>query len=625
VRRVAARATRVAQPRAAAGAPTYADLVATTPGLTHWWRMSPSDQVNSPFGVASGAGVIDKVTKTQGAYFNMPTTLGPTDDGDTAYDLAPGDPGQPLYTNVSDTELVGPVFTFEGWFRADEVGTPRVLLNDVPSGSTDSGVALVREPDGSLRAQIRSSSDTRRVDLRTAPLELGTTWHHVALTRTETQVTLYVDGASLAEGPAGPVTFAYPSYSWYIGAAFGTYGAWRGAIDEVATYDRALDAATIREHARVGEDGVAPVTRTSPPFAAIHAPTSIARFVTDKGGATFRCGVDDAPLEPCRQQFQMTNLAAGPHVLRVQATDRFGLTEATPMELRFTVDTQVPHSLALVRLGSDGARQATVAMGSDKPVRTYECAINLPGLDALPPGLPPDFFFSRCGTGYVAGRGQTQLIRAVDVAGNRDPVGTRLVVPPRGQGFAGPESGLPTFAGARVEVGIVGQQPYAGLATPFECRIDGGPWTRCPFAFRLPILHSGRHTLQARQRLAGTNIVTTTDELAMTVAPSANPTTLVGLQTPLVIERGRTLSRRAPRIRFALNRPAVLRIELVRGGKRLLKIVAAGATGPNVVKLPANRLTKLATGRYALILTARGSSGPVATQRLPLALVRPLR
>jgi hypothetical protein len=264
-------------------------------------------------------------------------------------------------------------------------------------------------------------------------------------------------------------------------------------------------------------------------------------------------------------------------------------------------------------------------MGSDKPVRTYECAINLPGLDALPPGLPPDFFFSRCGTGYVAGRGQTQLIRAVDVAGNRDPVGTRLVVPPRGQGFAGPESGLPTFAGARVEVGIVGQQPYAGLATPFECRIDGGPWTRCPSAFRLPILHAGRHTLQASQRLAGTNIVTTTDELAMTVAPSANPTTLVGLQTPLVIERGRTLSRRAPRIRFALNPPAVLRSALGRGGKRLLKIVAAGATGPNVVKLPANRLTKLATGRYALILTARGSSGPVATQRLPLALVRPLR
>ena len=538
VRRIAARSAQA--PAAAttrAAAPTYADLVAATPGLTHWWRMGPGEEVTGPFGSAYGGGLIDRISKTQGAYFNKSTTQGPTDDGDTAYDKPPNDTPEPLYTNVLDTELIGPAFTFEGWFRSDDVGTQRILLEDVAQGGDDNGVALVREADGSLRAQIRSWSDPRRVDLRSAPLDLGTIWHHVALTRTDVQIALYVDGARVAEGPAEPVTAAYPSYSWYIGSrpeSYGpqpgvapwwlaSYGAWLGGIDEVATYDRALDPATIRAHARVGEDGRPPVTSTSPPFQATQAPTSIVRFVTEKGGSTFRCGVDDAPLAPCRQQVQMTNLASGPHVLRVQATDRFGLVETAPATLPFSVDTQLPHTLVLARLASDGHRLAALTMGSEKATRAYECAPNRIGVpEIMLPGLSPDFFFSRCASGSVAERGTYYRVRAVDVAGNRDPVAARVVVPPLGEGFAGPESGLPTFAGARVEVGIVGEPPYESRAAPFQCRIDGAPWAGCPAAFRLPILHEGRHTLQARQRLAGTNTVMTTDELAMVVAPSTS-------------------------------------------------------------------------------------------------------
>ncbi|MEJ7787895.1 MAG: hypothetical protein WKF96_24100 [Solirubrobacteraceae bacterium] len=43
------------------------------------------------------------------------------------------------------------------------------------------------------------------------------------------------------------------------------------------------------------------------------------------------------------------------------------------------------------------------------------------------------------------------------------------------------------------------------------------------------------------------------------------------------------------------------------------------------MRIPAQRLRHLSTGRYALVVTARGSSGPVAVERLPLALVRTLR
>ena len=110
----------------------------------------------------------------------------------------------------------------------------------------------------------------------------------------------------------------------------------------------------------------------------------------------------------------------------------------------------------------------------------------------------------------------------------------------------------------------------------------------------------------------------------MNVEPSKSATMIVGLQANLITERGTALARRAPLVRFALNRPAAMTVELRRGARRVLRILADGRTGPNVVTLPGRRLAKLATGRYTLVVTARGWAASAA-QRLPLALVRPLR
>ena len=155
--------------------------------------------------------------------------------------------------------------------------------------------------------------------------------------------------------------------------------------------------------------------------------------------------------------------------------------------------------------------------------------------------------------------------------------------------------------------------------------IDGAPWEACPAAFRLPILHAGRHTLQARQFVPGSSATVTTGEMVTTVAPSTLDTMIVGLQANLVIERGVALARRPVLVRLALNRPAALQVEIFRGRKRVVNVVARGTTGPNVVALASAQLKKLATGRYGLVVTARGTSGPAAVQRLPLAIVRPLR
>ena len=611
-RRVAAVRARAASARAAA--PTYADLVAATPGLRHWWRMARTEEVIGYGGsVYYTSGLVDRITKLQGSGIEA-VGYGPTDDGDSASESHT--PPYQLYTGVQDSALHG-AFTFEGWLRPDPSGAG--VARDILESSAD----LALEADGSLHATVSSYQDPRRAEVRTAPLVLTDRWHHVALTRTDDRIAIYVDGVVAAEAPAEAVTHAYAS-SIYFGGSWGPNEKWIGGLDELAIYDRALDAATIHGHARVGEDGRAPVTQTYPAFGPLQSKTAVAHFVTAKGGSSYRCGLDGAPLARCAADHVMTNLAVGPHVLRVLATDRFGLVESTPAVLRFTVDLTLPRTIALVRIASDGDRRAVLSMGSDKP-GGFQCSYTDPASPFFS-GIGSfweDFSYSPCNPGDEAFRGLTLRVRAVDTAGNRDPSPVTISVPRLGQGFQGPETGLPTFAGARAEVGISGRLPV-DLARPYDCRHDGGAWAPCSFAFRMPIQHAGRHTLQARQRQPGGGYLTTR-ELATTVSASRRNTTIVGLQMTLVLERSAALARRSPRVRFALNRPAVLRVDIMRGRKRLVKVVAKGVVGANTIKLPTRKLRSLPTGRYGLVIVARGTSGPVAVQRLPLALVRPLR
>jgi Ca2+-binding RTX toxin-like protein len=593
-----------------ASAPTYADLVAATPGLTHWWRMSRTEELPNPPGALPGTttyttGLVDRITKTQGGYFSSPIELGPTDDGDTAYTTQTYP--QVLYTNLDGSQFLGD-FTVEGWFRLDDDNSREEI--------TDGNLVFAREADGTLHATLSSSYDPRVVDLRTPPLQLAGRWHHIALTRAADRIAIFVDGTGVADAVPPPLLMPPYGQYWDLGGGYGR--PYHGGIDEVAIYDRALDAATIHDHARVGEDGRSPVTRTAPAFGPLQSPTTTAHLVTDKGGSSFRCGLDGALLTPCQADDAMTGLASGAHVLRVQATDRFGLTETTPAELRFTVDTQLPNTIAAVRLSSDGDHRALVTMGSDKPGR-FQCAIGdvgyFAGTDAF-----ADFFYVACKPGDEVPRGTLLTVRAVDAAGNRDPTPARIFVPPVGQGFQGPESPLPTFAGSRVEIAVKGEASAGGL--PHECRLDRGAWTSCGDAFRLPILHPGAHTLEARQRVSGR--VVATAPLAMDVAPAKRNLTIAGLQMPLVIERSAALARRAPVLRLALNRPAALRIEIVRGRKAVVRLSVAGVAGANVITLPTKVLRRLPTRRYGLVVTARGTTGPVAVQRLPVALAPPL-
>lgn len=218
-----------------------------------------------------------------------------------------------------------------------------------------------------------------------------------------------------------------------------------------------------------------------------------------------------------------------------------------------------------------------------------------------PSGFP--MLRTPCASGSKVPRGIFLGVRAVDVAGNLDPMGLSIPVPGPGAGFQGPESGIPTFAGARAEVGIGSPLSLMNLFLTFECKFDGGPWQRCRGVFGLPILHAGRHTMQVRQIVPGTRTYVTTRELVTTVAPSTLDMTIVGPQADLVIERGVSLTRRPPLVRLALNRPAAVQIEISRGGKRVVHLTSHGRTSSRC------RQRGCGSSAPAATVTARGTSG----------------
>jgi hypothetical protein len=601
--------------RRAAARVTYADDVAATPGLVHWWRLGEPG-----LAVAAYAALGDRVGQVSGSAYGDLGVPGVVDDGDTAWQSQSPDTTYGVDSYVAlgmpDDVLHGP-FTYEAWYRPDEDvnGIPRALMSDITQGTTD-GVVFIRELDSSLRAVISSSADpTHSVDLRTPPLALTPrSWHHVALTRADDRVAIYVDGLLMAEQAATPVLFSSTGYSVSVGQRFGAYQAWAGGIDEIAVYDRALDAATVGAHFHSGDDGTPPVARADPPLAPVLGRSDLIRLKTDKAGSSFRCNSDGAGYVPCGPDIQVERVGDGTHELQVVATSRTGVVQAAPTVLRFRVDASLPTTLLAVRIDPDGDGRAIATFGSDSAAG-FECRTIARSLDfgvgftpcTAPLDLPP---------------GVELQVRAFDAAGNRDASPSSVRVPPAGGGFAfGPR--LPTFAGARAEAFLSGE---LAVGSAYQCRVDGRPWASCAPQVRLPILGAGRHAFAVRQQTDRQGALTTAPPIVWPVSPRPGDVAIAGLQAQVVVERSARLLRRAPRVRFALSHPAAATVDVLRRGHRpLIRVSVAGRIGANVIKLPARKLYALGQGRYTVRVTATGATGARAAQQQPLAIVPPLR
>ena len=140
-------------------------------------------------------------------------------------------------------------FTLEAWINEDatQPAFPAIISNR--GGNGNNGFLFGLWSDGKLHIQLGGyNQNTGSTDLR------GPGWHHVAVVRSGTRITYYVDGNQ--DGIANSGRSINSNYNLRIGwdavSNSATLTPWRGQIDEVAIYDRALDEFEIQCHYCLG-------------------------------------------------------------------------------------------------------------------------------------------------------------------------------------------------------------------------------------------------------------------------------------------------------------------------------------------------------------------------------------
>ncbi|HNU49631.1 MAG TPA: Calx-beta domain-containing protein [Verrucomicrobiota bacterium] len=141
-------------------------------------------------------------------------------------------------------------FTVEAWVRrADLVATTHnPVLSSLPGGAIV-GSDLTSWSFGMLNdGRLFLAGGAEPYPVSTAAV-MDLEWHHVAVVKSGPAVQFYVDGADAGQGrQEAKYQFACP-YGYVIGGVLApniTWQAWWGDLDEIAVYNRPLDAETIR-------------------------------------------------------------------------------------------------------------------------------------------------------------------------------------------------------------------------------------------------------------------------------------------------------------------------------------------------------------------------------------------
>jgi large repetitive protein len=229
-------------------------------------------------------------------------------------------------------------------------------------------------------------------------------------------------------------------------------------------------------------------------------------FTASESGSSFSCRVDESGFVPCASPVTY-NLADGPHVFSVRATDPAGNT-GPDVPYGWTIETRAPTaSLMLAPPGLSNSRSATFGFAADEP-STFECKADEGG---FAPCISPMSY------GGLGDGAHVFSVRARDGVGNLSvPVSHAWTID-----ATAPETMLTAMPGS----GTATSATFAFAASEsgtFECRVDGAPFTPCGSPKSYAGLSQADHQFEVRAIDAAGNVDATPSLHAWKVrAPTA--------------------------------------------------------------------------------------------------------
>ena len=141
-------------------------------------------------------------------------------------------------------------------------------------------------------------------------------------------------------------------------------------------------------------------------------------FTAGEAGSSFECSLDSGAWEPCTSPRPYASLADGPHDFRVRAVDSAGNADQSPAQHAWGIDTSPPQTdVGDAPSGQVPTGPVTVGSASGGTGATFLCSLDgaVESACSFPLHLPDP------------GPGPHRLtIKAVDAAGNVDPVGVSV-------------------------------------------------------------------------------------------------------------------------------------------------------------------------------------------------------
>ncbi|MBI4261622.1 MAG: PKD domain-containing protein, partial [Actinobacteria bacterium] len=320
------------------------------------------------------------------------------------------------------------------------------------------------------------------------------------------------DGDPLARdwdfGDGSPhLTGAAPSHTY---GAPGVYTATLTVTDPGGLSDSAETVITVLVPPPPPDTEPPDTTIDEAPVGAVSSTVAHFEYSSTEPGSTFECSLDGGGFVGCPAAGKTYgSLGQGAHTFAVRATDGAGNTDPTPALAGWVVDT-IPPETSIHGGPPDPSADPTptFAFSSNEPGSTFECSLDGSGFAACESGEPVEVLtaFERGLEAAAAAEGRVLAlgdgphnfhVRAVDVAGNRDPS-------PASHTWTLDTAGPTTTITDKPTDPSADDMPKfsfeADEPATFECQVDGLGFAPCSSGEEFGPFGHGPHTFQVKAK-----------------------------------------------------------------------------------------------------------------------------